>query len=148
MKKEMFTIPKNYLVLIAGILWIFAGTMVFKIGTPILFAMKSSIAFILSLVIFFIFYWIIFRNLVFKHVERIRDTMDETGYIWQFFDLKSYIIMFVMMTGGTIVRKLNLAPDYVIGPLYSGIGLALFSCGTRFIAGFLKKYVHQSKSGT
>jgi len=140
MKTEIFTIPKNYLVLIAGLLWIFAGIMVFKTGVPILFAMHNPIAFILSVGVFLIFYLIIFRNLVFKHIKRIKETMDERGYIWQFFDLKSYIIMFVMMTGGTLVRKLNLAPDYVIGILYSGIGFALFSCGTRFIAAFLKKY--------
>ncbi|UTC43934.1 hypothetical protein [Treponema sp. OMZ 857] len=141
MKKDIFAIPKNYLVLIAGILWIFAGIMVFKTGAPILFGMQSLIAFIVSIGIFLIFYLIIFRKLVFKHIKRIKETMDERGYFWQFFDLKSYIIMFVMMTGGTFVRKLNLAPNYVIGILYSGIGFALFSCGTRFIAAFVKKYV-------
>lgn len=141
MKKDIFTIPKNYLVLIAGLLWIFAGIMVFKTGAPILFGMQSFIAFIVSIGIFLIFYLIIFRNLVFKHIKRIKETMDERGYFWQFFDLKSYIIMFVMMAGGTVVRKLNLAPNYVIGTLYSGIGFALFSCGTRFIAAFVKKYV-------
>lgn len=60
-------------------------------------------------------------------------------YFWKFFDLKSYIIMAIMMTGGILLRKFSLIPIIVLGPLYTGIGFALFACGVRFIYVFFKK---------
>lgn len=36
MNKNLYMIPKNYLPLIAGIVWVFAGSMVCKTGFPIL----------------------------------------------------------------------------------------------------------------
>lgn len=40
---------------------------------------------------------------------------------------------------------LPLFPDAFIGPFYSGLGFALFSCGVRFIAAFFKEYVLQTE---
>ena len=52
---------------------------------------------------------------------------------YYFFDRKSYLIMVCMMTLGVLIRKLQLTPEWSIAFFYSGLGLALFSCGVKFI---------------
>ncbi|MGI5172595.1 hypothetical protein H0R92_03200 [Treponema sp. OMZ 840] len=145
--KNLFMIPKNYLPLIAGIVWVFAGFMVCKTGFPLLlfFTMRSPVSILAFIGVFLFFYLMIFRKLVYKHIRRIRDMSDERTCFWLFFDLKSYTIMIVMMSFGIVSRKLNLFPAAFIGPFYSGLGFALFSCGVRFITAFSKKYVLQSE---
>ena len=59
------------------------------------------------------------------------------GYL--FFDKKSYLVMIVMMSGGIVIRKFALIPEWGIAFFYSGLGLALASCGIKFLVGFLKK---------
>lgn len=141
--KNLYMIPKNYLPLIAGIVWVFAGSMVCKIGVPIFITMLGPLSILAFIGTFLFFYLMIFRKLIYKHVRRIRDMSDERTCFWLFFDLKSYIIMIVMMSFGIISRKLNLFPAAFIGPFYSGLGFALFSCGVRFVVAFFKKYVLQ-----
>lgn len=138
---DILKIPKNYLMLIAGCVWMFAGIMVSTIGLPPLVKHFSGVSVVSAFCVFLLFYLLIFRKIVGKHVYRVKTKISERGYIWQFFDIPSYIIMIFMIVGGIMLRKSNLLPENIIAPIYSGIGLALFSCGTRFIAAFLKKYV-------
>lgn len=134
-------IPKNYLIAIAGSVWMFAGVMVCSIGYPLLAKNFSVISALGGFAVFILFYWKIFRKSVYKHIKRIRTSIIDKGYFWQFFDLPSYIIMFIMIFGGALLRKSGLLPEHIMGPLYSGIGTALFSCGVRYIFAFFKKYV-------
>ncbi|MGP1602364.1 hypothetical protein [Treponema sp.] len=143
MNKNLYMIPKNYLPVIAGIVWVFAGSMVCKTGFPIFVTMLGPVSILAFIGVFLFFYLMIFRKLVYKHIRRIRDMSEERACFWLFFDLKSYIIMITMMSFGIVSRKLNIFPPAFIGPFYSGLGLALFSCGLRFIAAFFKKYVLQ-----
>lgn len=141
--KEKLSIPKNYLMLIAGMLWLIAGFMVMKVGVPILINLISDGFWYLLFagVTFIIFYLFIFSKIVEKHTKRIRDKTNKMLPFWEFFDLPSYIIMIVMMTGGMWLRSSHLIPDKFIGPFYTGLGFALFSCGVRFISVFLKRKV-------
>jgi hypothetical protein len=142
---NIFKIPKNYLTLLAGTVWMFAGFMVSSIGIPALLKHISLLSLLFFSIFFLIFYWVIFRKSVYKHIDRIRDRLDDTTFLWNFFDIPSYIIMFIMIFGGTMLRKSELIPENIIGALYSGIGLALFSCGLRYIFAFFRKYVLMKK---
>ena len=133
-------IPKNYLVLIAGALWIVAGGMVIWTGFPFFITRLSWLNLLFAAGVFWVFYWFIFRKLVYKHVARIKAAPVAKMPFWKFFDLRSYIVMGVMMSGGMMIRHLHLIPPAVIGPFYSGLGLALFACGTRFVVAYYKKY--------
>lgn len=146
MNKKPYMIPKNYLPLIAGIVWVFAGSMVCKTGFPVLVTMLGTVSIAAFIGVFLFFYLMIFRKLVYKHIHRIRNMSGERACFWLFFDLKSYIIMIVMMSFGIVSRKLNLFPDAFIGPFYSGLGFALFLCGVRFIIAFFKKHVLQCET--
>lgn len=84
MNKNLYMIPKNYLPLIAGIVWVFAGFMVCKIGVPIFVTMLDSVSILGFIGIFLFFYLMIFRKLVYKHIRRIRDMNGERAYFWLF----------------------------------------------------------------
>lgn len=136
--KQKLSIPNKYLILIAGVVWMFAGTMVIKTGAP-LFISQGSYFFsvLLAASVFSIFYIFIFSKLVEKHTTRISKDNRKKMFVMEFFDKKSYLIMMVMVLGGITVRKLGLLPAFVIGFFYVGIGLALFSCGMKFVYEFM-----------
>jgi Na+/H+ antiporter NhaC len=136
---NIFLISKKYLLLIAGFFWILAGLMVMKTGYP--FFANSTYKLILTagaIIVFLVFYLFIFSKLVAKHEKRIREKQNEKLPFWQFFNLSSYIIIIVMISGGITIRKLELVPQWFIAFFYTGLGFALFSCGTRFVARFIK----------
>jgi hypothetical protein len=45
------------------------------------------------------------------------------------------------MGGGMTLRLSHLMPDWMIAFFYSGLGLALFLCGIRFLGVFARKEV-------
>lgn len=139
------SIKKNYLTLIAGLVWILAGSMVISLGLPPFLKLTPTNNWIpfLAIIVFLLFYLLIFSKLVKKHVTRIKNNPAEKMPFWYFFDLPSYIIMLVMMSGGFILRVEHLIPELVIAFFYSGLGFALFSCGTRFLSVFFRKAVIQ-----
>ena len=135
--REKLSIPNKYLILIAGVVWMFAGTMVVKTGAPVFINQGSYIfSILLATSVFSIFYFFIFSKLVEKHTIRISKDNRKKMFVMEFFDKKSYLIMAVMVLGGITIRKFSLLPAFDIGFFYVGIGLALFSCGMKFVYKF------------
>ena len=136
-------IPKNYLVLIAGLVWCVAGAMVCVIGLPLEFGLAPSqlILVPLAVVIFLAFYFFVFSRLVRKHAGRIRARTEDRLPFWHFFNASSWVVMAVMMGGGMALRLSHLMPDWMIAFVYSGLGVALFLCGVRFLGVFARKDV-------
>jgi small-conductance mechanosensitive channel len=136
-------IPKNHLMLIAGVVWCAAGAMVCMIGLPLEFGLAPShlILFPLALVIFLVFYFFVFSRLVRKHADRIRARVEDRLPFWHFFNASSWAVMAVMMGGGMALRLSHLMPDWMIAFFYSGLGVALFLCGVRFLGVFARKDV-------
>lgn len=136
-------IPKNYLMLIAGLVWCAAGAMVIVIGLPLEVGLVPShlILFPLAVVIFFAFYFFVFSRLVRKHTGRIRARPEDRLPFWQFFNASSWAVMAVMMGGGITLRLSHLMPDWMIAFFYTGLGVALFLCGVRFLGVFARKDV-------
>ena len=135
--KQKLSIPNKYLILIAGIVWMFAGTMVIKTGLPLFINQgKYIFSVLLAASVFSVFYFFIFSKLVEKHTIRISKDNRKKMLVMEFFDKKSYLIMAVMVLGGITIRKFSLLPAFFIGFFYVGIGLALFSCGLKFVYKF------------
>ena len=135
--KQKLSIPNKYLILIAGVVWMFAGMMVIKTGVP-LFITQGTYTFsvLLAASVFLIFYFFIFSKLVEKHTIRINKDNRTKMFVMEFFDKKSYLIMAIMVLGGITIRKFGLLPAFFIGFFYVGIGLALFLCGMKFVYKF------------
>ena len=137
------TVRKNQLMLIAGLVWCAAGLMVCAVGLPLEFRLAPSqlILIPLAAVIFFAFYRFVFSRLVRKHTSRIRARPEERLPVWQFFNTSSWVVMAVMMGGGMALRLSHVVPDWAIACFYSGLGVALFICGLRFVGVYARKDV-------
>ena len=136
-------VPKNRLMLIAGLVWCAAGAMVCMIGLPLEFGLAPSNLILIPLagVIFLAFYFLVFSRLVRKHTGRIRALAEDRLPVWQFFNVSSWVVMALMMGGGMALRLSHLMPDWMIAFFYSGLGVALFLCGVRFLGVFARKDV-------
>jgi len=136
-------IPKNYLVLIAGLVWCAAGAVVCMVGLPLEFRLAPSHLILLPLAvgIFVAFYFFVFSRLVRKHTGRVRARAEDRLPFWHFFNASSWAMMAVMMGGGMALRLSHLMPDWMIAFFYSGLGVALFLCGVRFLGVFARKDV-------
>ena len=136
-------LPKNHLMLIAGLVWCAAGAMVCVIGLPLELGLAPSNLILLPLAgaIFLVFYVLVFARLVRKHTGRIRARPEERLPFWLFFNASSWAVMVLMMGGGMALRLAHVMPDWTIAFFYSGLGIALFLCGVRFLRVFARKEV-------
>ncbi len=143
------TLPKNQLVLLAGIVWCVAGTMVCMVGLPLqlTLAQQHMILVPLAVSVFVVFYRFVFSRLVVKHTSRIRASTEERLPWWQFFSGSSWVVMGVMMGGGLVLRHSRVMPDWMIAFFYTGLGLALLLCGIRFLRVFARRDVLAVASG-
>ena len=131
-------VSKNTLLLIACIVWCFAGFNILRIGIIAYSNFLSPINFALSLAVFAIFQVFIFGKLVKKHVTRINAYKENKQFFLKFFDVKSFIIMAFMMTFGIVLRATNIAPERFIAVFYTGLGSALALAGLLFGYHFAK----------
>jgi len=123
--------------LIAGIVWMIAGFNVARLG--ILSYMEIDIVwyyFALSVAVFLAFGTMFFM-MTKKHGKRIRGYEEDYRPFWNFFDLKAYIIMVIMMGGGIALRAAKLVPTVFIAFFYTGLGIALFLAGCIFVYMFI-----------
>ena len=125
-------VKKRTLLLLACLVWTTAGCNVFRIGILTYSAYISIFNVMLSIGIFFIFQTFIFGRLVRKHTARILHYTEEFQFFLNFFDLKAFIIMAIMIAGGIYLRISGLAPDHFIAVFYSGLGVSLTLAGILF----------------
>ena len=131
-------IKNKYLLLIAAIVWLIAGFNVLKIGVETYINYVTVINLLLSLVVFLTFWIMVFSKLVKKHTLRISSYESEKQWFYLFFDLKSFIIMAIMMTMGIVIRYYALLPDVFIAVFYTGLGSALALAGILFMVNFMR----------
>ena len=135
---RLMAVPRERLLLIAGIVWLLAGAMVSMVGLPLELRLAPGHLILLPLaaVIFIAFDRFVFEPLVRKHTRRIRSNPEPHLPIWRFFNASSWIVMAVMMGGGMALRLSGVVPDWAIAFFYSGLGLALVLAGGRFVRVF------------
>ncbi len=133
-------VPKERLILIAGIVWVLAGSMVSLVGLPLELRLAPAHLILLPLaaVIFVAFDSLVFSRLVRKHTHRIRSHPGDRLPVWRFFNASSWAVMAVMMGGGMSLRLSGAVPDWAIAFFYSGLGLALLLAGLRFVGAFAR----------
>lgn len=128
-----FQVKKRTLLAIAGIVWIIAGINVSRMGVIAYLLIKrlSAMDLLLSLAVFCVFGWM-FYKMSGKHLKRIRSYEEPKKPFWLFFDLKSYLIMAFMMSGGIWLRSSGLVSSEFIAVFYTGLGFALTFAGVSF----------------
>lgn len=138
-------VRNNILLLIAALVWTAAGVNILRIGLIEYPPYLSVLNLLLSVGVFVIFELFIFGRLVKKHTKRIDAYGDEKQLWIKFFDVKSFIIMAFMMTGGILLRALHLAPTVFIAVFYTGLGVALLLAGILFGRNFLVRIIKKNR---
>ncbi len=135
--RKFYEIPKRALILLAGIIWMIAGFNVARLGV-ISYALVEVkwYHYVLSVVVFLLF-GMMFLAMTKKHIKRIMGYTEKYRPFWNFFDLKAYIIMAVMMGGGIGLRACGVFPDVFVAFFYTGLGCALFLAGVIFTVRFI-----------
>lgn len=138
-KAYIFHVKKRTLLATAGCVWLIAGFNVARLGILSYLGLHqiTAINILLSAVVFCAFGFMFFK-MALKHTRRIRNYSEIYRPIWYFFDLKSYIIMAVMMSGGIWLRYSGLVPDIFIAVFYTGLGCALTLAGILFWIMFIR----------
>ena len=113
-------------------MWSAAGFNILRIGILAYPDYLSVWNFLLSALVFVVFQLMVFGKLVKKHAARIRAYQEERHFFLKFFDVKSFLIMAVMMSGGIWLRSSGLAPERFIAVFYTGLGASLLLAGVRF----------------
>lgn len=131
-------VKKKTLLLIACAVWSLAGFNILRIGILSYPPYISVMNILLSIVVFTVFQYFIFGRLVKKHTDRIQNYEEERHFFMKFFDVKSFIIMAIMMSGGIYLRASSLAPERFIAVFYTGLGSSLLLAGILFGKNFLQ----------
>ncbi|MDU2121777.1 MAG: hypothetical protein E7E64_04520 [Clostridium celatum] len=134
-KSSLLAVSKRVLLLVAGLVWGFAGLRVFTLGKGDVVLNKGNvfISIVFSITIFYIFFNFIFKKIFIKHAKRIINSKLEKQCIFSFFDIKGYIVMGCMMTFGIVIRNLGVLDNTLLGNFYIGLGAALFLAGLTFL---------------
>ena len=111
-------------------------------------AYLSVLNFVLSALAYAVFQYFVFGRLVKKHTARITGYEEERHFFLKFFDVKSFIIMAVMMSGGIWLRSSGIAPDRFIAVFYTGLGASLLTAGIRFGYQFVKAVIAAGEKKT
>ena len=133
-KKLRPGIPKRGLFLVAGIVWTIAGGVLLSRGTfGLLHEGKHLLfEFVLGGVLGIIFYIFMFSKISLMHLNRISAIEHDKPSVFSFFNLRSYIMMSIMITAGITFRVLNIINHQVLFTFYVIMGLPLFFSAIRF----------------
>lgn len=134
----MWKVRTVHLLLIAAIVWGAAGLNILMIGINAYQPYVSMINVLLSAAVFAVFGAFIFFPLVRKHTGRIASYTEKMQYFWKFFDLRSFVIMVIMMTLGIVLRNTPAVPRVFIAVFYTGLGAALLMAGVLFACSYVK----------
>jgi len=127
-------LPRRYLLFIAALVWTFAGGMLLYKGS-MLFLQNYHffwLRLIGSAIGGIMFYILLFSKISFKHTRRIVNLKNDNPCAFSFFDIKSYILMTVMITSGIMLRKSGLLAQEYLSVLYITMGIPLFLSAFRF----------------
>ncbi len=146
-RHPFYHVKKRTLLAVAGCVWLIAGLNVARLGilSYRLLQRITWVHLLLSLAVFCAFGLMFFKMSI-KHTKRIKGYPEEYRPLWHFFDIKSYCIMAVMMSGGIWLRSSGLVPDVFIAVFYSGLGCALALAGVLFWIVFFRYAAENTKA--
>jgi hypothetical protein len=131
-------IAKRYLYIEAAIVWTFAGSMLLFRGFLLFMDDVYLIWFrlIISMSAGLLFYRLLFSRISKKHSTRITGLPLEKPCFFSFFNVRSYILMTLMITAGISLRKSGILPPVYLSVIYVTMGIPLFISSFRFYHAF------------
>lgn len=83
---------KNKLILLAGALWVFAGSKITAIAISTYSSLSDLSYVALSVIIFYLFYFKIFVSMLNKNIIRIKNLKADETHIWFFLIKKATLL--------------------------------------------------------
>jgi hypothetical protein len=125
---------RHSLLFIAALVWTFAGGMLLSRGILMLEIDPDFLLtrMAISIVGGALFYILLFSKISKKHVSRIIHLKTDRPCIFSFFNLKSYLMMTIMISFGVFLRKSGIAPPFYLSVLYVTMGIPLLTSSLRF----------------
>lgn len=122
------------LLIVAGIVWCFAGINVLGIGLSELigFSTAPALGLAAASIVTFVLFSRMFHRVMAKSTRRIWGFGDMRMSIFKLFDARGYLVMAFMMALGFGLRATGLAPAWFIAFFYTGLGTALCMAGVAF----------------
>lgn len=128
-------ISKSSLLLLAALVWAFAGIMLLSRGVAGI--TDSGWVLWLKLVGGFmagvLFYCFMFIRISAKHIHRIKNLEKKRQPFYSFFNLRSYIMMASMITLGVTLRTTGIVPMVYMSVFYVVMGTPLLLSALRFM---------------
>lgn len=141
------SVPKTFLLLLAGIVWEGVGLMLMILAfswlakvDSLLFYIHSGAGVLFALLI----HHFGFLKIVDKNLTRILK-MKGKKCLFSFFPKKSYMLIFIMISFGAILRH-SMVPKKYLAILYIGIGLALILSSIRYLRFFYREVKNFKRS--
>jgi hypothetical protein len=127
-------LPKRYLLFLAAFVWTFAGGMLLFKGIGLYISEPIYLVFriLVSVICGSLFYYFMFSKISAKHTKRIMNIQHEKPCMFSFFNVRSFILMSIMITGGILLRKSGLVPNFYLSMVYTTMGIPLFLSSLRF----------------
>jgi len=133
-------VSNTFLLFLAGIVWICAGMMLLILAFSWLSKSYDTYVYLYAgtgIIVALFVHHFGFLKIVDKNIHRI-DQMNGKQCLFAFIPWKSYLIILVMITIGTILRH-SFISKKDLSVLYIGIGLALILSSIRYIRVFTEK---------
>lgn len=133
-------VPRTWLLFVAALVWTFAGGMLLFRGyvysqvKPEHLFLKTGACVLGGLA----FYLVMFDKISKKHVTRISNLKLEKPCMFSFFNVRSYLLMALMITTGVTLRKTGLVAPEHLALVYVTMGIPLLMSSFRFYATFFR----------
>ena len=127
-------ISKGSLLLVAGCAWTLAGGILISRALLELNSIHHHLwlELLIGLILGSVFYLFLFARISKKHITRIELITIDNPCFFSFFNLRSYIMMAIMITTGITLRKLDIINHEILYTFYLTMGIPLFISALRF----------------
>ena len=133
-------VPKTWLLFIAALVWTFAGGMLlfrgyfYSLVKPEHLFLKTGACVLGGLA----FYAVMFDEISKKHVARITNLSIARPCMFSFFNVRSYLLMAIMISSGITLRKTGLVAPEHLALIYVTMGIPLLMSSFRFYSTFFR----------
>jgi len=126
--------PKRHLLFFAAAIWTFAGGMLLYKGISLVDSTTTHLGLKIaaSMVGGALFYQLLFSKLSLKHTKRIVELKTDKPCMFSFFNIRSYILMVIMITSGILLRVFGIIPLHYLLVVYITMGIPLLLSSFRF----------------
>ena len=127
-------VSRRFLLIIAALVWSLAGGMLLFRGISLSDNIKSSfwLKIIISLTCGGLFYLLLFSKISIGHVRRIINLKNDNHSLFSVFNLRSYILMFIMIASGIMLRRSGIIMPEYLSLVYITMGIPLLASAFRF----------------